>query len=54
MARTELNCVEILSRVKSKTFCSWKHMFVGGDEGTGEIFLVVNKVKGIVLKMGEN
>ena len=43
--------MEVSSRVKAKTFGSWKNVVVEGDEVGEEIFLVVNKLKGRVLKI---
>ena len=51
MVWTELNGVEVSSREKSKTFGSWNVLFVQGDEGKEKIFLVVYKLKDILLKI---
>ena len=53
MTWVELNGMEISSRTKSKTFGLWKDAFLRGEEDRERILLVVNKLVGKVLKMGE-
>ena len=52
MAWAERNDMEVSSRITAKKSGSWKDEFVGGDEGGGGKYLVVNRLKGRILKIG--